>query len=69
MDVCTIYPSVCLGLSLPAMLILKSLQGDHAGGYEFILADCRIAIPAFVIKGAAFYVFLFSVLFLNEIIA
>lgn len=64
---------VLLGLTLlPAMLILgKAFQGDPRwrgyGIYTWLTA--AFAIPAFIIKGAAFYVFLFSVLFWNEIIA
>lgn len=64
---------VLLGFTLlPAMLILgKAFQGDPRwrgyGIYTWLTA--AFAIPAFVIKGAAFYVFLFSVLLWNEIIA
>ena len=64
---------VLLGLTLlPAMLILgKAFQGDPRwrgyGIYTWLTA--AFAIPAFIIKGAAFYVFLFSVLLWNEIIS
>jgi len=64
---------VLLGLTLlPAMLILgKAFQGDPRwrgyGIYTWLTA--AFAMPAFIIKGAAFYIFLFLVLLWNEIIA
>ena len=64
---------VLLGLTLlPAMLILgKAFQGDPRwrgyGIYTWLTA--AFAIPAFIIKGVAFYVFLFSILLWNGIIA
>jgi len=64
---------VLLGFTLfPAMLILgKTFQADSRwrgyGIYTWLTA--ALAIPAFIIKGAAFYVFLFSLLLWNEIIA
>lgn len=64
---------VLLGFTLlPAMLILgKAFQDDSCwhgyGIYTWLTA--ALAIPAFIIKGAAFYVFLFLVLFWNETIA
>jgi hypothetical protein len=64
---------VLLGLTLlPAMLILgKTFQDDiHWRGYGiYTWVTAAFAIPAFIIKGAAFYVFLFLVLLWNEIIA
>lgn len=64
---------VLLGLThLPAMLILGKAFQDNPrwhryGIYTWLTA--AFAIPAFIIKGAAFYVFLFSVLLWNEVIA
>ena len=64
---------VLLGLALlPAMLILgKAFQADpHWRGYGiYTWLTAAFAIPAFIIKGVAFYVFLFSILLWNEIIA
>jgi hypothetical protein len=60
---------VLLGLTLlPAMLILwKTFQDDiHWRGYGiYTWLNAALAIPAFIVKGAAFYIFLFSVLLWN----
>ena len=64
---------VLLGLTLfPSMLILGFAfrQNESWKMFSFYTwLTVAFAIPAFIIKGAAFYVFLFLVLLWNEIIA
>jgi hypothetical protein len=64
---------VLLGLTLfPAMILLGfAFRNDkrwrNLSLYTWL--TLALAIPAFILKGAAFYVFLFSVLLWNEVIA
>lgn len=64
---------VLLGLTLfPAMIVLgfafrKSERWKPYAFYTWL--TIALAAPAFAIKGAAFYVFLFAILLWNEIIA
>jgi hypothetical protein len=64
---------VLLGLTLfPSMIVLgfafqKNKTWIKFSLYTWLTAAC--AIPAFILKGAAFYVFLFAILFWLEVLA
>lgn len=64
---------VLLGLTLfPAMIVLGFAfrKNEHWKPYAvYTWLTLALAAPAFAIKGAAFYVFLFAILLWNEIIA